>query len=36
MQQPPPITPTVIAQHGLSPDEYSRIEQILGRAPNYL
>jgi len=30
------ITPTVIAQHGLSPDEYSRIEQILGRAPNYL
>ncbi|HEY2093641.1 MAG TPA: phosphoribosylformylglycinamidine synthase subunit PurL [Thermoanaerobaculia bacterium] len=34
MQQP--ITPQVIAQHGLSPDEYSRIEQILGRAPNYL
>src|SRR6059036_2475482 len=35
MQQQP-INPTVIAQHGLSPDEYSRIEQILGRAPNYL
>jgi len=33
MQQ---ITPQLIAQHGLSPDEYSRIEQILGRAPNYL
>jgi phosphoribosylformylglycinamidine synthase len=30
------ITPQVIAQHGLSTDEYSRIEQILGRAPNYL
>ncbi|MBV8518908.1 MAG: phosphoribosylformylglycinamidine synthase subunit PurL [Acidobacteria bacterium] len=30
------MTPAVIAQHGLSPDEYSRIEQILGRAPNYL
>src|SRR5215475_13716307 len=34
MQQP--ITPQVIAQHGLSPDEYARIEQILGRGPNYL
>jgi phosphoribosylformylglycinamidine synthase len=33
---PQTITPQVIAQHGLSPDEYSLIEQILGRAPNYL
>jgi phosphoribosylformylglycinamidine synthase len=31
----PRITPEVIASHGLSPDEYQRIEQILGRAPNY-
>ena len=31
----PPITPEVIASHGLSPDEYQRVEQILGRAPNY-
>ena len=29
------ITPEVIAQHGLTPDEYTRIESILGRAPNY-
>src|SRR3954452_10164881 len=29
------ITPEVIASHGLTPDEYERIEQILGRAPNY-
>src|SRR6476619_6043031 len=29
------ITPEVIASHGLTPDEYQRIEQILGRAPNY-
>jgi phosphoribosylformylglycinamidine synthase len=29
------ITPEVIASHGLTPDEYQRIEQILGRAPSY-
>ncbi|HXI13835.1 MAG TPA: phosphoribosylformylglycinamidine synthase subunit PurL [Thermoanaerobaculia bacterium] len=29
------ITPALIASHGLSADEYSRIEQILGRAPNF-
>src|SRR5437588_12900318 len=29
------ITPAVIASHGLSAEEYARIEQILGRAPNY-
>ena len=29
------ITADVIASHGLTPDEYQRIEQILGRAPNY-
>src|SRR5258706_6309546 len=31
----PRITAEVIASHGLSPEEYQRIEQILGRAPNY-
>jgi len=31
----PHITPEVIASHGLSPEEYQRIEQILGRRPNY-
>jgi phosphoribosylformylglycinamidine synthase len=29
------ITPETIASHGLTPNEYQRIEQILGRAPNY-
>src|SRR5215813_8210716 len=28
------ITPEVIASHGITPDEYARIEQILGREPN--
>ncbi len=28
------ITPEVIAAHGITRDEYARIEQILGRAPN--
>ena len=31
----PSITADVIAAHGLTPDEYQRVEQILGRAPNY-
>src|SRR5947209_4160939 len=31
----PQITPDVIASHGLTADEYARIESILGRAPNY-
>jgi phosphoribosylformylglycinamidine synthase len=29
------ITPGVIKSHGLTGDEYQRIEQILGRKPNY-
>jgi phosphoribosylformylglycinamidine synthase len=29
------VTPEVVASHGITPDEYQRIEQILGRAPNY-
>jgi phosphoribosylformylglycinamidine synthase len=30
------ITPELIAEHGLSDDEYERILAILGRAPNLL
>lgn len=30
----PPITEQIIAEHGISPDEYSYILQILGREPN--
>ncbi|HEU4889502.1 MAG TPA: phosphoribosylformylglycinamidine synthase subunit PurL [Thermoanaerobaculia bacterium] len=29
------ITPDVIRSHGLTPDEYDRVLQILGREPNY-
>src|SRR2546428_11694841 len=28
------ITPEIVAKHGLSPEEYDRISQILGREPN--
>ncbi len=31
-----PITPDIIASHGISPDEYDRIKEILGREPNLL
>src|SRR3984893_8360749 len=31
----PAITPELIKQHGLTPDEYARVKEILGRAPNY-
>jgi phosphoribosylformylglycinamidine synthase II len=31
----PQITPEVIRSHGITDDEYQRILQILGRAPNY-
>jgi phosphoribosylformylglycinamidine synthase len=31
----PAITPALIAKHGITPDEYARIESILGRAPNF-
>ncbi|HEY0139986.1 MAG TPA: phosphoribosylformylglycinamidine synthase subunit PurL [Thermoanaerobaculia bacterium] len=33
--QEPEITPQTVASHGITPEEYQRIEQILGRAPNY-
>jgi phosphoribosylformylglycinamidine synthase len=29
-----PITPQIIAKHGLTPDEFERIQKILGREPN--
>ena len=28
------VTPEIVAEHGLKPDEYERILEILGRAPN--
>jgi phosphoribosylformylglycinamidine synthase II len=28
------ITPAIVAEHGLSPDEFERIKTLLGRAPN--
>lgn len=31
----PEITPAVIAKHGITPDEYERIQKILGRNPNF-
>jgi phosphoribosylformylglycinamidine synthase len=35
MNNEPAITPELIAKHGITPDEYQRIEAILGRAPNF-
>ncbi len=29
------ITPEIIEQHGLSPEEYERAKRLLGREPNY-
>ncbi len=31
----PPITPELVAEHGIAPEEYGRILQILGREPTY-
>lgn len=31
----PPITPELVAEHGLTPDEFERIKKILGREPNF-
>jgi len=31
----PPVTAELAASHGLTPDEYQKITQILGREPNY-
>ncbi|MGP0090144.1 MAG: phosphoribosylformylglycinamidine synthase subunit PurL [Xanthobacteraceae bacterium] len=30
----PPITPELVAQHGLKPEEYRRILELIGRAPS--
>ena len=31
----PVITPALVAEHGLTPSEYARIEAMLGRAPTF-
>ena len=31
----PAITPKLVKEHGLSPEEYQRVREILGRDPNY-
>src|SRR5207249_8829854 len=31
----PSVTPKLVKEHGLTPEEYERIRQILGRDPNY-
>src|SRR3954468_9557323 len=31
----PTVTPELVAEHGLQPDEYERIKKILGRQPNF-
>ena len=31
----PDITPEVIKEHGITPEEYEHILEILGREPNY-
>ena len=33
--QEPAITDELIASHGLKPDEYDRILEIIGRAPTF-
>src|SRR5688572_7561117 len=33
--QEPPITPELVEEHGLSPEEYNRILDILGREPTF-
>src|SRR5438045_5950122 len=35
MPTDPIVTPELVAQHGLTPNEFERIEQILGRPPNF-
>jgi phosphoribosylformylglycinamidine (FGAM) synthase-like enzyme len=31
----PKITPELIEQHGITPEEYDHILEILGREPNF-
>ncbi len=35
MKPDPKVTPELVAEHGLSPEEYARILAILGREPNF-
>ncbi|MGH6672665.1 MAG: phosphoribosylformylglycinamidine synthase subunit PurL [Xanthobacteraceae bacterium] len=35
MSSEPAITPELIAQHGLKPDEYERVLALLGRTPSF-
>ncbi|MFM1768252.1 MAG: Phosphoribosylformylglycinamidine synthase 2 [Verrucomicrobiota bacterium] len=35
MSTEPAITPELVQKHNLTPAEYERIQEILGRAPNY-
>jgi phosphoribosylformylglycinamidine synthase len=35
MPTEPALTPELVAQHGLTPDEFDRIQKILGRKPNF-
>src|SRR3712207_8266133 len=31
----PAITPALVGEHGLTPDEYTRLERLLGRTPTF-
>lgn len=31
----PPVTPALVREHGLTPEEYTRIERLLSRAPTF-
>ena len=31
----PAITPALVAEHGLKPDEYQRILDLIGREPSF-
>ena len=31
----PRVTPEIVAKHGLTPEEYERVQKILGREPNF-
>ena len=31
----PPVTPDLVAKHGLTPEEFERVKKILGREPNF-
>ena len=35
LQSDPTITPELVAEHGLSEDEYHTIQNVLGRKPNH-